>query len=125
MKKYKVIGTTVVTVTKEVWANNEDEAYDKAYDELSGLTAFCGNGGTDKLVGVYGYDESVDADDTIDYTHVEILEDDPDYFECPTCGEECEKRSNNDGDYWWCDNCEVAFDEDGDEFNIEEDDEEC
>ena len=121
MKKYKVIGTTVVTVTKEVWAHNEDEAYDKAYDELSSLTAFCGNGGMDKLVGVYEDDESVNPDGEIEYTHIEVLEDDPDYFECPDCGEECEKRTDANGDYWWCEECCTAFDEDGYEYIPEED----
>ena len=44
MKKYKVIGTVAVSVYKEVWANSEDEAYDKAYEQLSELTEYCGNG---------------------------------------------------------------------------------
>ena len=43
MKKYSVRGTTVVTVTKEVWANSEEEAYEKAWGNLNSLTAFCGN----------------------------------------------------------------------------------
>lgn len=81
MKKYRVCGTTTVTVYKEVWANDEDEAMDKAYDELSSLTAFCGNGGTDKLIGVYEYDESVEADGYIEWNDVEFLEEDPDYEE--------------------------------------------
>lgn len=81
MKKYKVIGTTTVTVYKEVWANDEDEAIENANNELSCLTAFCGNGGTDKLIGVYEYDESVSADDYIDWIDTEFLEEDPNYEE--------------------------------------------
>lgn len=81
MKKYRVCGTTTVTVYKEVWANDEDEAIDKANDELSSLTAFCGNGGIDKLIGVDGYDESVSADDYITWDDTEMLEEDPDYEE--------------------------------------------
>lgn len=81
MIKYRVCGTTTVTVYKEIWAEDEDEAIDKAYDELSSLTAFCGNGGTDKLIGVYGYDESVAADDYIEWNDTEMLEEDPDYEE--------------------------------------------
>ena len=126
MKKYSVRGTTAVTVTKEVWANNEDEAYDKAWRELTSLTAFCGNGGIDKLVGVYGDDESVAADDNIEYDDIEMLEDDPDYFVCHECGEECEKRTDSDGtEYWWCDDCFNAYDENGEEYfpEEEEDDE--
>ena len=81
MKKYRVCGTTIVTVYQEVWANDEDEAIDKAYDELSSLTAFCGNGGTDRLVGVYGDGSSVAADGYIEWDDTELLEEDPDYEE--------------------------------------------
>lgn len=125
MKKYRVIGTTTVTVTKEVWAANEEEACEKAYYQLDSLTAYCGNGGIDKLIGVDGDDESVDADGMIEYNDVELIGEDPDYFECPDCEEECEKRTDNDGvEYWWCENCNTAYDEDGDEFYPEEDEEE-
>lgn len=81
MKKYRVCGATTVTVYQEVWANDEDEAIDKAYDKLSSLTAFCGNGGTDRLIGVYGDDSSVSADDCIEWNDTEMLEEDPDYEE--------------------------------------------
>lgn len=125
MKKYSVRGTTVVTVTKEVWANNEDEAYEKAYDQLSGLIAFCGNGGTDKLIGVDGDDESVSADDVVTYDDIEELEDNPDYFACPECDEECEACESDDGmKYWYCPSCCAYYDEDGDEFYPDEDEEE-
>ena len=88
MKKYRVYGTATVTVTKEVWANDEDEALEKAYDALPYLIAYCGNGGGDKLIGVEGYDETVEAFDDIEYNDTQELEDNPDYFECPECGEE-------------------------------------
>ena len=127
MKKYRVFGTTVVTVAKEVWANNEDEAYEKAFDKLNSLTQFCGNGGCgDKLVGVYGYDESVSADDDIEYNDYEILEDNPDYFECPQCETECEKCEQDDGtEYWYCSDCNAYYDKGGDEFypDVDEEDE--
>lgn len=126
MKKYRVYGTTVVEVVKEVWANSEDEAYDKASKQLNSLTEYCGNGGYDKLVGVDGNDESVAANENIEYDDCEVLEDDPDYFECPNCDDECEKRTDADGEeYWWCDSCCMAFDEDGEEIwpNEEEEDE--
>lgn len=117
MKKYRVCGTTTVTVYKEVWANSEDEAYDKAQRQLDSLTEYCGNGGYDKLVGVDGDDESVSADDFIHYDDVEVLEDDPNYFECPDCGEECEKKVDIEGtEYWWCEECGQGFDEDGNEY---------
>lgn len=126
MKKFRVMGTVEVTVYKEVWANNEDEAYNKAYRQLDTLTEYCGNGGIDKLVGVEEEGESVAADGIIEYNDVEVIEDDPNYFECPKCGEECWSREDVEGDeYWWCDDCSQAFDDDGDEVNpdFEEDEE--
>ena len=126
MKKYIVKGSVTVEVSKEVWAYNEEDAIDKARDQLSILTAYCGNGGCDKLVGVDGDGESVDIYEDIDYESAEEIEDDPDYFECPNCGEQCEKRDDEYGVYYWCDECEFAYDEDGDEVELvdEEDDEE-
>ena len=124
MKKYRVCGTVEISVYKEVWANNESEAYDKAYTELSELTEYCGNGGCDKLVGVDDESESVAADGLIEYNDIELLEDDPSYFECPECGEECWSREDVEGDeYWWCDECEKAFNEGRDEVypDFEED----
>ena len=118
MKKYQVIGTVAVSVYKEVWANSEDEAYTKAYRELNSLTEYCGNGGYDKLVGVENEGESVAADGIIEYEDIELLENDPNYFECPHCGEECWSREDVEGDeYWWCDDCEQAFNDGGDEVN--------
>lgn len=121
MKKYRVCGVTEVTVYKEVWANSEDEAMEKASDKLSSLTAYCGNGGGDKLIGVAEYDESVEASDYIEWNDTEVLEDNPDYFECPECGEECEVHETKDGEkYYWCEDCEQAYDEDGDKTWIDE-----
>jgi ribosomal protein L37AE/L43A len=128
MKKYRVYGIVEVVVTKEVWANSKSEAYEKAADKLGTLEAYLGNGGDDKLIGVDGHDESVDTcGNMIDYNDIEVLEDNPDYFECPECGEECWVREDIEGDeYWWCDDCEQAFNEDGDEVypDFEEDEEE-
>lgn len=117
MKKYRVEGTTVVTVRKEVWANSEEEALQKAYDELDCLTAYCGNGGDDKMVGVEGEGESVEAFDNITYDDAIELEDDPNYFECVYCNEKCEECERDDGtEYWHCSSCDAYYDEDGDEF---------
>ena len=122
MRKYKVYGTTTVSVVKEVWASNEDEALDKAYQMLPTLTSYCGNGGYDKLVGVEESDECVEAFDDIEYDDCKVIEDDPDYFECPECGEECERRTDSDGvEYWWCNGCCRACDDDGDEVWPDED----
>jgi hypothetical protein len=125
MKKYQVIGTTTVTVYKEVWAANEEDAINKANNELQYLTAYCGNGGYDKLVGVEGENESIEADGWIEWNDTEVLYDDPDYFECFNCGAECERKVDVDGDEcWYCGNCNQAYDEDGYEVTTEFDDEE-
>lgn len=126
MKKYRVSGSYTITITKEVWANSESEAYDKVESTFGGVTEYCGNGGCDKLVGVDEEDESVSADGTEEWNSIELLEDDPYYFECPNCGEECWAREDVEGDeYWWCDDCEQAFDDDGNEAHphFEEDEE--
>ena len=128
MKKYRVMGVVEVAVTKEVWANNEEEAYEKASCQLRCLTEYGGNGGWDKLVGVEGSDESVETcGNEINYDDIELIENNPNYFECPKCGEECWAREYIDVDeYWWCDDCEQAFNDGGDEVypDFEEDFEE-
>lgn len=118
MKRFKVYGYVNVVVTKEVWANNEEDAMGKAYNRLSCLNAYCGNGGWDKLVGVQNSDESVDVYDDIEYNDVVEIGDDPDYFECPGCDSECEMCESDDGfNYWHCSDCDTYYDEDGDEFH--------
>ena len=97
MKKYRVYGTTTVTVTKEVWASSEDEALEKAYGQLSCLTAYCGNGSYDKLIGVEEDNEAVETFDDIEYNDADELEDDPDYFECPDCWVECNMGTDDNG----------------------------
>lgn len=125
MTKYRVYGTTTVSVVKEVWANSEDEAYEKAQRQLDSLTAYCGNGGYDQLVGVDGEDESVAADDVITYDDCEAIEDDPDYFECPECDEECEVCETEDGmKYYECSECGACYDENGNEIFFDDEDEE-
>ena len=124
MKLYKVYGTTTVSVVKEVWANSEDEAYDRAQNELDSLTEYCGNGGYDKLVGVDGEGESVACYDSIFYDDIEVVEDDPDHFECYTCDAECDVCESEDGTkYFVCVNCGTYYDKHGNEIEPEEDDE--
>lgn len=120
MKKFKVFGTVMVSVTKEVWANCEYDAFGKAFAELPQLTEYCGNGGYDKLVGVEGTDETVSADSSIEYDYAEVLEED-DRFECPECGDMCERHENDEvGEYWWCKSCEMAFDDEGYQYDYAE-----
>ena len=77
MKKYRVYGVVEVVVTKEVWANSESEAYEKAADQLDTLESYLGNGGDDKLIGVDGQDESVDTcGNTINYNDIEVVKTD-------------------------------------------------
>ena len=127
MKKYAVHGVVEVEVVKEVWANSEEEAYEKAAYHLTYLTEYVGNGGDDKLIGVEGEGESVfTCNNEIMYNDIELLENDSNYFECPKCGEECWSREDIEGEeWWWCDDCEQAFNDGGDEVypDFEEDEE--
>lgn len=117
MKKYKVYGMVTVNVTKEVWANSEDEAFEKASNQLPCLTAYCGNGSNDRLIGVEEEGEAIETFDDIEYDDIRLLEDDPDYFECPDCGEQCISCIDDDGEHYWrCDECDGTFDEHGNEF---------
>lgn len=120
MKKFKVIGSVTISVYKEVWANNEEEAYNKAYEELDTLNEYCGNGSYDRLCGVENDGESVAADGLIEYNDIELLEDDPNYHECPECGEELDEE--RDG-VFYCWDCHKYFNADGEEIDEPCDDE--
>ena len=122
MKKYKVYGTYTITIAKEVWADDEDEAIAKADEHFGGVIEYCGNGGYDKLVGVSEADESVAADGDPDWgTYIEELEDDPDYRECPECCTELEEVGDG---IWYCESCDMWFDDDGTEVDPPEEVEE-
>ena len=71
--KYRVYEHTTVTVVVEVSADSEENAKEAALDQRDFLTSYCGNGGTDKLIGVDGDDESVSADEEIEYDDVELI----------------------------------------------------
>ena len=73
MKKYTVTGYANVVVEVTVEAENEEEAIEKAYDNVS-IDNYFGNGGTDKLIGVCNTDEataSIYVDSELDYVEVE------------------------------------------------------
>lgn len=76
MKKYIVTGYTRVTVEVTVEAENKEDAIEKAYDNVS-IDSYCGNGGTNKLIGVCDTDEAT-ADiyvvDELEYEEVEEIE---------------------------------------------------
>jgi hypothetical protein len=64
MAKYKVTGYVSVQVDIVLEANSKEEAKEKACDEMAGgLTSYCGNGGINKLVGVYGEEYSISPND--------------------------------------------------------------
>lgn len=60
MKKWQVYGTVSVSVGMKVEAETKEEAIEKASEEWEGIGGFCGNGGTNKLIGVYGEDCSIE-----------------------------------------------------------------
>lgn len=125
MKKFKVCGQYTITVMKEVWANDEYEAINKAEDKFGGIVEYVGNGGYDKLIGVSQHDESVAADGMVEWESAEELEDDPDYFECSDCDEECGRRTDIHGvEYWYCEHCCQSYNDDGEVIYPEEEDDE-
>lgn len=76
MKKYIVTGYANVVVEVTVEAENKKEAIEKAYDNVS-IDSYCGNGGTDKLIGVCNTDEataSIYADSELEYAEVEEID---------------------------------------------------
>ena len=75
-RKYRVKGRVSVDVTIEVEADSAEEALEVANDELCGLNQYVGNGGMDKLIGVDGDNESVDAPGEIEWTDAEELDED-------------------------------------------------
>lgn len=67
MKKYTVFGHTEITVSTVVEANSIEEAIEKAEERFKGISSFCGNGGTDKLIGVNGEDDTISADSCVKF----------------------------------------------------------
>lgn len=77
MKKYIVSGKVTAFISVELEAENKKEAIEKAYEECSGPMNFVGNGGCDKLIGVYDTDSatiSINCDEEIEYTEAEEIE---------------------------------------------------
>lgn len=80
MKKYRVVGNISVTVETFVEMPDdkeydEEEVFAKAYEEFQGVDNYAGNGGTDKLIGVNNADDALQADEEIEFTYCELLED--------------------------------------------------
>lgn len=73
MPKYVVWGEVTVSVAIEVEADSEVEAFEVADEEFGGISNFCGNGGTDKLIGVYGENESIEAGEYVKWGSVDEI----------------------------------------------------
>ncbi|NDH07426.1 hypothetical protein EBX93_16160 [bacterium] len=77
MRRVRVNGRVELDVSIEldVEANlTEEEILDLAYNEFGGIASYCGNGGTDKLIGVAGEYESILCESEVEFTFVEELE---------------------------------------------------
>lgn len=77
MKKYVVSGKVSAWVCVELEAEDKEDAIERAYEECSSVTAFVGNGGTDKIIGVCNTDSaevSINCDDEIEYTEAEEID---------------------------------------------------
>ena len=89
-KEFTVHGTITVSVTKkvkvEIDETDEDfqdadgdlddyavkqAAIEKAGEEFGGVRDLVGNGGFDKMIGVYGSDESITADGEVEFESAE------------------------------------------------------
>ena len=72
--EYRVYGHTTVTVSTLVEANSEEEAIEKANQEFGGILSYCGNGGTDKLIGVDGEYDTIEADESVEFDDTSLEE---------------------------------------------------
>lgn len=72
MANYCVYGLATATVTITVEADSPEEALEKANDQFGGVSGYAGNGGMgDKLIGVSGWNETIQYDDSPEFTDVE------------------------------------------------------
>lgn len=67
MRQVRVFGHATITVSVLIEVEDgeeltEEEIYERAAEEFGGIMAFAGNGGTDKLIGVGDYNETISAD---------------------------------------------------------------
>lgn len=91
-KEFTVHGTITVSVTTKVKVeiDETDEefidgngdldidavknvAMEEAYDKFGGVHEFVGNGGLDKLIGVYGTHESIAADGEVEFNSADEI----------------------------------------------------
>lgn len=72
MKQLRVFGHTTVTVSVLIEVNeteilSEEEIYARARKVFGGVQSFVGNGGVDKLIGVTGHEETIAADEKVEF----------------------------------------------------------
>ena len=65
MKKLRVFGHTEVTVSVAIEVDDDDELDEDEIYARAEEGCFAGNGGTDKLIGVYGWNETIAADNEV------------------------------------------------------------
>ena len=61
MQKITVTGHTTVVVSTVI----EEKIFKKAHKAFRGISAFFGNGGSDKLIGVQGSNDTIAADEEV------------------------------------------------------------
>ena len=76
MKQFRVFGHATVTVSVLIEVEDDEkltdeEIYERATENFGGIMAFAGNGGTDKLIGVSDYDETIFADEEPEFDDYE------------------------------------------------------
>lgn len=70
MKKVRVFGHTTIIVSTIIEVPDdadEDQIYDKVAEKFAGISAFVGNGGTHKLIGVSGKNDTITVDEPVEF----------------------------------------------------------
>ena len=65
--KYDVHGTVPVVVHITVEAENGEQAMERATQKFKGVHEYMGNGGSDKLIGVEGKNESITIEGEVEF----------------------------------------------------------
>lgn len=71
--QFRVNGTITATVSTVVEAKTKEEALEMASYKFGGVTSYCGNGGTSKLIGVSEDRETIEADGEVEWTDADLL----------------------------------------------------
>jgi hypothetical protein len=74
MAKFIVLGTVPISVSITVEADDKESAIKAAYRDFEGLSGYAGNGGSDKLIGTYQQEVSLEGDGEPEFNDAEELE---------------------------------------------------